>query len=89
MSARLVELIQKHSPQLQGFDLFWIAYPRKQKKVDAQKAWLQMEKLRPPIEKILAAIESQKRTIQWQKPGGEFIPLPASWLRAGQWDDET
>jgi hypothetical protein len=88
MSARLVELIQKNSPQLQGFDLFWEAYPRKQKKIDAQQAWLQMGKLRPPIEKILGAIETQKRSLQWVKDCGEYIPLPATWLRAGQWDDE-
>lgn len=88
MSARLVELIQKNSPQLQNFDLFWAAYPKKRKKIDAQQAWLQMEKLRPPIEAILAAIETQKRSLQWLKDQGEYIPLPATWLRAGEWDNE-
>lgn len=85
---KVVELLQQNSPKLSGFDLFWESYPRKQKRIDAAKAWLQMAKLRPPIEKILAAIETQKRSIQWMKDGGEYVPLPASWLRAGQWDDE-
>ena len=88
MSAHLVELIQKNSPQLQGFDLFWIAYPKKKARIDAQKAWLQVEKLRPPIEKLLASIEQQKRSLAWQRDFGEYIPYPATWLRAGQWDDE-
>ncbi|NNG46550.1 MAG: hypothetical protein HKM86_05465 [Deltaproteobacteria bacterium] len=29
-----------------------------------------------------------KRTEQWQKDGGQFIPQPAKWLRARSWDDD-
>jgi len=38
---------------------------------------------------VLSAIAAQKATDQWKKDGGQFIPLPATWLRQGRWDDEV
>jgi hypothetical protein len=72
------------------FELFWKAYPRKMSKGAAKKAWL---KLKPkPNEQllatILAAIERAKTSVEWTKDGGEFIPYPATWLRAEGWNDE-
>ncbi|NLK37969.1 MAG: hypothetical protein GX299_07785 [Epulopiscium sp.] len=49
-------------------------------------------KLKPDIdflEKVLASLEVQKRSADWQKDGGQYIPYPASWLNAGCWDDEV
>ena len=80
--------INELNAKLSDFDLFWEIYPRRQKKGDAVKAWAQTETIRPPIEEILAAIHQQQTTEQWRKDGGQFIPLPASWLRAWQWADE-
>ena len=70
------------------FDTFWAAYPNRKAKADARKAWTQTEKIRPPIEAIIGAIESAKQSNQWRKDGGEYIPLPASWLRGERWEDE-
>lgn len=70
------------------FGVFWKHYPKRQKKLDAFKAWTQVRKLRPPIEDIVDAIERAKQCQQWKKDNGQFVPLPASWLRAGCWDDE-
>jgi hypothetical protein len=72
------------------FARFWQAYPRKQHKKDAVKAWEQVKKkgMLPPLDTILKAIEEAKRSEQWQREDGRFIPLPASWLRGGYWDDE-
>lgn len=80
--------INELNAKLSDFDLFWEIYPRRQKKGDAVKAWAQTETIRPPIEEILAAIHEQQRSEQWRKDGGQFIPLPATWLRAWQWADE-
>ena len=63
------------------FDRFWAAYPRRTAKFDAQKAW---SKLNPPIDEVLAALEWQRQ--EWTDP--QFIPYPATWLRAGRWMDE-
>ncbi|HBR31932.1 MAG TPA: hypothetical protein DD733_07600 [Clostridiales bacterium] len=37
---------------------------------------------------MLNAIEAAKKSEQWQKDGGQFIPYPGSWLRDKGWEDE-
>ena len=37
---------------------------------------------------MLAAIEKQKASAQWQENGGQFIPYPATWLNQNRWEDE-
>jgi hypothetical protein len=71
-----------------AFEAFWKAYPRKVAKVLAAKAW---KKLNPPdslVRSIMFALEMQKRTEQWQKDGGQFVPHPATWLNQQRWLDE-
>lgn len=70
------------------FMQFWEAYPKRKGKDDAWKAWRQRNGDRPPIEQILSAVANQRASPDWQKDGGQFIPLPATWLRAGRWADE-
>lgn len=71
------------------FERFWKEYPRRQKKKDARKAWVQSVREKGLVENILAAIALQKTSRQWRKSDGDFIPLPGTWLRAGQWEDEV
>jgi hypothetical protein len=71
-----------------GFDEFWSAYPRKVGKGEAKKLWAKL-KVNGRLPKVLSAIAAQKSTAQWKKDGGQFIPLPATWLRQGRWDDEV
>jgi biotin operon repressor len=71
------------------FNRWYSTYPRKQAKGDAKKAW---QKINPDdglVAEMVAAVERQKRTQDWQKDGGKYIPLPASWLRAERWLDEV
>ena len=72
---------------LSDFDWFWSEYPKHKAKGDAFKAWQQTAAIRPPIEQIIAAIDTQAKSNDWQKEGGQYIPLPATWLRAWRWDD--
>ena len=71
-----------------GFDEFWFAYPKKVGKGEAKKLWAKL-KVNGRLPSVLSAIAAQKSTAQWQKEGGQFIPLPATWLRQGRWDDEV
>lgn len=76
--------------QRQEFDLFWSAWPKHKRKVnkaDAQKAWAQTEGDRPSIETILAHLEQAKRCEKWLEDDGDYIPMPATWIRAHGWDD--
>ena len=72
---------------LSDFDQFWAAYPKKKKVNDARKAWKTTAKERPPLPKVLAALPAAHASLDWTKEDGQFIPYPASWLRAGQWAD--
>lgn len=67
-----------------GFAEFWSAYPKKVAKGDAEKAW---KKHKPDLAKCLAAIEAAKRSSDWQKDGGQFIPHPATWINGKRWED--
>jgi hypothetical protein len=40
------------------------------------------------LEQMLSAIARSKRTEQWQKDGGKFIPMPTTWLNQRRWEDE-
>ena len=71
------------------FESFWAAYPRKEGKKSARKAW---DRLKPDFDqrvKIMDALQVQKASDQWTRDGGQFIPHPATWLNGERWKDET
>lgn len=68
------------------FEVFWKAYPKKKDKAKARKSFF---KVKTPLTTLLAALEAQKRTEQWQKDNGQFIPLPTTWLNGERWEDEV
>ncbi len=70
------------------FDAFWKAYPRKAGKDEARKAFDKRKPTPELLNAILAAIEVQRQSLDWQKDGGQFIPHPATWLNQGRWQDE-
>mgnify|MGYP001294792010 CR=1 FL=1 len=74
---------------MDDFDQFWAVWPKRCAKADARKAWIQTEKVRPPIADIIKAIQAQCRTEQWMKDNGTYIPYPATWIRGERWDDEV
>jgi hypothetical protein len=69
------------------FSQFWAAYPRKVGKGEAAKAF-DRARLNGKLPEVLAAIESYKKTSQWIKDDGQFIPHPATWLNQRRWEDE-
>ncbi len=71
-----------------NFILFWDKYPRKTAKQKAIESWLKLNPSGELVSHILAAIELQKQSPQWQKDGGQFIPHPATWLNQRRWEDE-
>jgi hypothetical protein len=79
---------EDYKEEQKTFDQFWAAYPKKKSKGDAQKAW---SKIKSPVEtltKILTALEWQKKSKDWVKEQGQYIPLPASYIRSLRWEDE-
>lgn len=85
-SHELIGIGQGIEPQ---FLEFWKAFPKKKKKGDAYKAWVQTVAARPALEVVLKAIASQKKSAEWTKEDGKYIPHPGSWLRAWGWEDSV
>ncbi len=70
------------------FNDFWAAYPKKVAKGAAYKVWKRLKPSQELTDKIIAAIETQKRSKQWTLEGGRFIPYPATWLNGERWEDD-
>lgn len=67
------------------FSKFWEFYPRKKAKGDAYKAWIQTKSVRPQLAVILKALVVLRDSEDWTKENGQYVPYPASWLRAWGW----
>lgn len=67
------------------FNQWFDAYPRKIAIAEAYKAFLAVANERPPVEELIAAVERQKSSPQWQEAGGKYIQSPARWLRQHGW----
>lgn len=74
--------------QQQRFDTFWEAYPRKRSKGQAEKTWIKINPDDELLDAMLSSIERWKRSKEWLKDGGQFIPHPSTWLNAKGWEDE-
>lgn len=84
-----VKYSKENKEYKERFDTFWNAYPKKVAKGQAEKVF---EKLKPDeslMSIILSAVENQKKSEQWLKDGGQFIPNPATWLNGKRWEDEV
>lgn len=69
------------------FERFWQAYPRK---VGKDAAWAVFQRKGPDddlTDAMIAAVDRAKRSAQWQKDDGQFIPHPRTWLSQGRWQD--
>lgn len=73
--------------QADAFACFWSAYPKRKSKGQAEKAW--KAHAHGNIEAIMAGLERAKRSDEWTKSDGRFIPYPATWLNAKGWLDEA
>ena len=71
-----------------GFDRFWAAYPRREAKKDARAAWHKLNPDADTVAAMLSAIAAKAASDDWQREGGRFIPLPATWLRGERWTDD-
>lgn len=78
-------LVQFNSDR--GFDDFYAAYPRKEKRKEAHAAWLK-HKLDKLADEIIEDVrQRQIKHVPWLQ-GREFIPLPSAYLNGERWNDE-
>lgn len=79
----MFELKQKLS---QGFSAFWVRYPNRKAKKDAEKAWGQVVTSASVEEEIHKALDWQ--IPEWAAMTWYTPPLPATYLRNERWTDE-
>lgn len=65
------------------FDEFWKAYPRKQAKAQAQKAWKKAH-INGDFDSVVAALTTQAAACT----DLQFFPLASTWLNGRRWEDE-
>lgn len=70
-----------------GFDRFWASYPRRVGKKDAVAVWKKISPDDTLVDRIVAGVERWKRSEQWTKDDGRFIPYPATFLRGERWNE--
>lgn len=70
------------------FEQFWKLYPKKVGKGDARKKFLKLKPNQKLFDQILSAVEAAKKTEQWTKNNGQFVPNPATWLNQSRWEDD-
>ena len=78
----------KSRRQEQLFDEFWAQYPKKRSKGQAERAWAKITPDDALFRCILDGLERAKRSRDWIKDAGAYIPYPATWLNAKGWEDE-
>ncbi len=75
--------------QESDFEAFWKVYPKKVAKKEAFKAF---KKIKTPVSVLIEAVEKQKKSDQWTRDHGQYIPYPTTWLNQERWimeDDST
>lgn len=81
------QALLEHACSIKGFEDFWLAYPKRKGKGDAEASW-KRQKCHKLLEQILTAIRRAKSSPEWKKDNGQFIPYPATWLNRKGWDDD-
>ena len=68
------------------FDDFWKLYPKKKAKKDAFKAWMQTTRENQLL--AVRALPAHRRSQDWRKDNGLYVPHAGTWLRGERWEDE-
>lgn len=71
------------------FNQFWEQYPRKVDKKGTERVFCRIKGIANLMPTILAALENQKKSDQWQRDGGRYIPNPKTWINQERWNDQT
>lgn len=80
--------LKKPDLMQERFEQFWKLYPKKVGKGDARKKFLKLKPNQKLFDQILSAVEAAKKTEQWTKNNGQFVPNPATWLNQSRWEDD-
>jgi len=83
-----VEKSREESVTKESFQKFWHLYPKKVGENEAEKVFNSIRPDKKTLAKICSKVEIFKKSDDWIKDNGQFIPFPAKWLRGERWKDE-
>lgn len=67
---------------------FWNAYPRRESKKDARKAWAKLNPSIALVDRMIETLAWQVPLHKWETESRQYAPLPATWLNGARWEDE-
>jgi hypothetical protein len=82
---KTIDRVQECSEE---FKRFWKAFPRKVGKGAAWKVFSKIDPNDELVDKMIETVADWKKSKDWIKDGGQFIPYPATWLNQERWEDE-
>lgn len=72
----------------QAFNTFWAEYPKKVNKKGCLKSFIKIKNLKEEMPLIMASLERFKKSKDWLKDNGQFIPYPTTFINQERWKDE-
>ena len=69
------------------YEQFWAAYPKKVDKKGCYKKFCKIKDLNVIFPDIMRALETQKRSKQWNEENGKYIPYPSTWINQERWNN--
>jgi hypothetical protein len=70
------------------FNKFYEEYPKKKSKGNVEKWFLKNKPSEELVNKMIEKVNILKKTSDWKKENGKYIPYPSTWLNAKGWEDE-
>jgi len=71
-----------------NFNVFYSKYPKKVGRASAEKSFNKINPDENLLRSMLVSLMEQKKSAQWNKDNGEYIPNPSTWLNQKRWEDE-
>lgn len=69
------------------FEEFWKLYPKKNKKQNAFREFKKIKDVESLMPIILDDVERKKRSKNWTKDNGQYIPDPERYIKNERWND--
>lgn len=71
------------------FDEFWDVYPNKKAKKVAKASWDKIQPDETLADIIIDSVIKYKRSYDWIKENGKYVPMPSTFLNQERWEDEV
>ena len=88
LEAKAKAKAESENQLLKNFELFWSVYPNKKSKKTAFEKFKRIDFKKTSFESIMISLEKQKQSDDWTKNGGQYVPMPQTWIFNERWTDE-